>query len=329
MVKRETLDPEVLAALLEGTLPPHERNEALERLARSPDDYEAFVEAASVLRDLEDDTGTAPVSPPPPPTVPPPVREIRPPRRWLPEAKLWLPLAAAVACVLVVQRVLLDDGDAPQTPVALLDRAPLVAAAGSGSLERSLGAGWDQPGWSVRRGGGQSLAEQRRGFRIGVRLAELDAALDAGDAEAVRDVAPDLVALIDQIGSNAGPLVRDYQRISDLATRQEPRREPDLEAESAAELTELFREAPWFGLGVWVEQARLATLAGRTELFDDPAAREALQALMSQVGRQLGPEASIARSLRDLDDRIGDGVTAGELEAIRSALTTLVREAGG
>lgn len=327
-MRPEPLDPEVLAALLEGTLPADERDEVLERLAQSPDDYEAFVEAASVLRDLEEDAGAAPVAPPPPPAAPTPVREIRPARRWFHGPRLWLPLAAILAGVLVVQRVVLDDGGA-RAPVELLERDPLVRSSGSGSLALALGPEWDQPGWSVRRGGGQSLADARRDFRIGVRLADLDAALDAGDAQAVQRVAPELTGMVEQAGPGVGFLAAELQEIAALAAAPGPRRDPAREAGAAAELADLFQDAPWFGLGVWVGQARLAALAGRTDFFEDEAARRVLEGLIEPVAKQPGPGAPVARHLRGLYDRIRDGVSPGELEAIRPALAAIVRESGG
>jgi len=325
MVKRERLDPEVLAALLEGTLPADERDAALERLAHSPDDYEAFVEAASVLRDLEDDAGAAPATPP---ATPPPVRDIRSARRRLPGTRLWLPLAALLAGVLVVQRVVLHDGGA-RTPVALLERDPLVRSSGSGSLAVALGPEWDQPGWSEHRGGGRSLAEQRRDFRIGVRLADLDAALDAGDAQAVQRVAPELVRMLEQVGPRVGFLPEGYQEAAALATAPEPRRDPAWEAGAAAELADLLESSPWFGLGIWVEQARLAALAGRTEFFADAAALEVLDELVDPIRRQPGTGASVARHLRRLRGQIDAGVSPGGMEAIRTTLAAIVRESGG
>lgn len=325
MVKREPLDPEVLAALLEGKLPAGERDEVLERLAQSPDDYEAFVEAASVLRDLEDDAGAAPV-PPPPSTPSPPVPDIRPARRRLPPAspKLWLPLAAVLAGVLVVSRLGMPSGEA--APVALLERDPLVP---SGSLEAALGPDWDRPGWSVRRGGGQSLAGRRRDFRIGVRLAELDAALDAGDARAVRRVAPQLVLVMEQAGADAGLLAEEYEGIAALATAAEPRRDPGREAAAAVRLVDLLDDSPWFGLGVWVEQARLATLAGRTEFFGARDVQGVLDELIDSLAQESGEGASVAGRLRELRDRMRGGVAEGELQAVRAQLAAVVRESGG
>ncbi len=325
------VDPEVLAALLDGTLPPHERDEVLERLSRSPGDYEAFVEAASVLRDLEDGSGAAPV-PPAPPTLPPPasppVPEIRPVRRRLPGPKLWLPLAAVLAGLLVVPQVLRNTGGEAQAALALLDDAPVVPASGDGSLTRALGQDWDQPGWPVKRGGGESLLKQRWEFRIGVRLAELDAAVDARDAPAMYGAATELSRMMERLGPDAGSVAMDYPGLGTLAADPQSGRDWEAGARAVKELGEGFRDSPWLGLGIWVEQARLASLARRVEFFESQKARKVLAGLADSI-EQEDARTSVARHLRDLDSRIGDGVSPGEMDAIRTRLAAIIRESGG
>ncbi|MEW5928433.1 MAG: hypothetical protein AB1941_13275 [Gemmatimonadota bacterium] len=320
------VDPEVLAALLEGTLPAHERDEVLARLARSPDDYEAFVEAASVLRDLEEESGAAPVppSPPPPaPGTPPPVREIRPARRRLPGPKLWLPLAAVLAGVMVVPGLLEDPASA--APLELLDGRTLVATPGDGSLA-SLGQEWNQPGWSVKRGGGRSLPEQHRDFRIGVRLAELDVALEAGDAQAVRRVEPELISLLSQVEAS-GLVLDEYRQISERASRQDPDGGEEERARAVANLAAFLQESPWFGLGIWLEQARLAALANQPRFFT-ASASDALEKLTSRVAEQQGKDAPIVQRLRSLRGLV-DAVPRNGLGPVRSALPGIIRESGG
>lgn len=318
------VDPEVLAALLDGTLPAHERDEVLGRLARSPADYEAFVEAVSVLRELEDESGAAPVplAPPPLSLVPPPsppAREIRPARRRLPGAKLWLPLAAVLAGVMVVPRLLADPA-----PLELLDGRTLVLEPGDGSIE-SLGGEWNQPGWSVKRGGGAPYAEQHRDFRIGVRLAELDVALEAGDAQAVQRVEPELFSLFSQV-SASGLAVDEYRRASERASRQGPGGEEE-RARALANLAALLRHSPWLGLGIWMEQARLAALAKQPRFFT-ASASGALEKLTDRVAEQQGGDAPLVQRLRSLRGLV-DAVPRNGLGPVRSALPEIVREAGG
>lgn len=328
-MRREPLDPEVpvdpeaLAALLDGTLPAHERDEVLERLARSPGDYEAFVEAASVLRDLEDESGAAPVPaapPPPPSTASPPVREIRPARRGLPGAKLWLPLAAVLAGVLVVPRLLADPA-----PLELLDGRTLVPTPGDGSLA-ALGQEWSQPGWSVKRGSGRSLVEQHRDFRIGVRLAELDVAFEARDAQAVRRVEPELISLLSQVEAS-GLVLDEYRQIRERASRQGPGGGEEERARALANLSAFLQDSPWFGLGIWLEQARLAALANQPRFFT-ASASGALEKLTDRVAGQQGEDAPIVQRLRSLRGLV-DAVPRHGLGPVRSALPGIIRESGG
>jgi len=339
-MRREPLDPEVpvdpeaLAALLDGTLPAHERDELLERLARSPADYEAFVEAASVLRDLEGGSGAAPAPPAPPlppPAAPAPVREIRPARRRLPGAKLWLPLAAALAAVLagvvVVPWVLRNTGGEARAALALLDDAPVAPASGDGSLETVLGRDWNQPGWPVKRGGGETLPARQWEFRIGVRLADLDAARDARDTPAVQATATELTRMVERVGPDAGFRAEDFEALRMLAADPQSGRDPSTGARAVKELGDGFRDSPWFGLGIWVEQARLAALAGRGEFFESQKARKVLSGLADSI-QEADAEDSVARHLRDLDVQIRDGVQPGELDEIRTTLTAIMRESG-
>jgi hypothetical protein len=98
---------------------------------------------------------------------------------------------------------------------------------------------------------------------------------------------------------------------------------------SAAKLAHLLRDSPWVGLGIWVEQARLAALAGRTEFFADRAAGDVLDELIDPIARQSATGASVAARLRALRTGISGGVSGAELAEIRSALTAIVRESGG
>ncbi|MET0400732.1 MAG: hypothetical protein ABW277_28350 [Longimicrobiaceae bacterium] len=339
-MRREPLDPEVpvdpeaLAALLDGTLPEHERDEVLERLARSPAEYEAFVEAASVLRDLDDESGAPPVPPASPVAPPdsPPVREIRPARRGLPGAKLWLPLAAVLAGVMVVPGLVTvvrgPGGGAASAPLALLDGAPVVPASGDGSLALVLGQDWDQPGWPVKRGSGDSLTDESGEFRTGVRLADLDAAADARDTPAVQATATELTRMVERVGPDAGSMAEDFEALGMLAANPQSGRDPSAVARAVGEVGEAFRDSPWFGLGIWAGQARLAVLAGRVEFFESQEARKVLAGLADSIERE-DTGASVAPHLRALDARIGGRVTPGEMDAIRTSLAAIIRESGG
>lgn len=320
MVKHEPVDPEVLAALLDGGLSAAERDEAFQRLSRSQGDYEALVEAIRIRRDLEADAQAAPAGPAPAPQKHAALPG-RPRRRW-PVGRAWWRLAAVIAGVLLVPRVLQEVRTAP-TPLGLLDGATLVQSPGDGTLAASLGAGWDQPEGGPWRRGGSPLPSLSQEFHSGMRLADLEVALDAGDVTAARRIAPELISLLAQ-SRVPGPLVADYQRISARA-HERSRHFADDRARAATALTRYFHDSPSFGLGLWVEQARLATLANRAGFFDARATR-ALEPLVDRLARQQGPGTPVVSELRRLQRVIDSGASPGDLEPIREHLDAVIRE---
>ena len=364
MVKDESVDPEVLAALLDGGLSPAERDEAFARLSRSQGDYETLVEAMRILRDLEADAGApgdtslrlttaqagagvakhpdvqperiaAPVEQPDEPqreidqphlhregSPPAPEPDIRPYRR-LPSAKVLLPLAAVLAGALLVPR-LIRQNDAPRSPLGLLDGATLVARPGNGSLTDALGSGWEDPGWSRPRSGSSTLPDERREFRIGVRLVDMDVALDSRDAAAMELVAPELISLIGQIPGGA-LVMAEYGEVARRAGR-DPGHTPQSER-ARAHLADLLRGSSSFELGIWAEQARLAARAEQTAFFSGSAVRT-LDDLTPRIAREQGDDAEVVRRLRAVRRLVDHGVSPQQLVPIRRELVVLFREGG-
>lgn len=325
MVNHDRMDPEALAALLDGSLSGDEREVALRRLARSPDDFEAFAEAARVLRELEAETEAAPAGPAPAPLpASAPARpEIRP-ARWFARPRVWVPLAALLAGALLLPPLMRDRGGAAGS-LALLDGETLVAVPGPGSLERALGAGWDRPGWRVTRGGGDAQRDGRLEFRAGVRMAQVEAAFEAGDTEAVLRLRPELTGLLVRIDAPSDPVER-YETVPAAPEGSREAWESSRER-AASDVATSLRGSPWFDLGVWVEQARLAALAGRTAYFDDEAAA-LLGDLVSRADSEGGGDAPPAGRLRRLHGLVQDGVPADELGDVRSVIDEVMRESG-
>ena len=310
------MSPEALAALLDGRLSGEERDAVLRRLASSPDDFEAFAEAARVLRDLEADAAAPPARPAAPPPPEAPFR-----RRRFPPVKAWLPLAAILAGAVLIPPLLSDRGGAGG-PLDLLDGASLVASPGDGSLAAALGPDWDQPGWSVTRGNGGARGDERQEFRAGVRMADVEAAFDARDAQAVRRVRPELVGLLRRLGVSS-LTVQEYEAI---APGSGPDREND-RARVASRVAESLERSPWFALGVWVEQARLAALANNTGHFDERAA-ELLDELTTRVAQERGQDAPLVGRLRQLHGIVHDGASPDELRSMSVVLGEVMRQSG-
>lgn len=252
----ERIDPEQLAAFLDGTLPAAERARVLEALARDPEELSVFADAAHVL----DAGGTAARS-----EAPLPFRRRN--ARWLVAVPV---LAAAVALLVILPPERLPGG----ALLDLIDGARLVDTPADGSLAARLGPGWDAPGWSGSRGDAGTLSPAARAFRLGDRVAALAVARGAGDRGALRSLAAE-VALALQADPAAGPvaaLFRNLAASADLPT-------DDRLTRAAAQARALVAEPVWFDLGSWTEAARLAMRA--------PASGQLTDAALAPVGRKI------------------------------------------
>lgn len=301
-MSRDSLDPDVLAALLDGKLSGGERDRALAQLARSPHAYELFVEAARTLQDFEGaESGPAA----PENIVEFPAQRARP-RRWAPI--LGLMAAASLAALLVIPRYTRDATN----PRGLLDGAMLVTPSAS-TLESALGPEWFSPGWSVMRGEAAMLSADERAFRIGVRLADVDAAHEAIDTAALRIARADLIELLRGFEAS-GPLVSLFDRV--------PVRLSEAELNDSARALHDFVASPRYTLGVLLEQARLASIAGRSELFDR-SYTQMLQRAASDAALSTNAQTELDRLL----DAIDDGAPA--LPLVQQQSVTLISMLGG
>lgn len=302
-MSRDSLDPEVLAALLDGKLSGAERERALAQLARSPRDYELFVEAARTLQDLGD---AAPASSALDETVNFPVQPPRA-RRWAPMVGLLM--AASLAALLIGPRLLSKD---TMNPRGLLDGAMLVSPSAS-TLESALGSEWFSPGWSIMRGEVVSLSIDQRAFRIGVRLADLDAAHEAIDTAALRIARAELIELLRGFEAS-GPLVALFEPVR--------ARISDAEFNDSARALHDFVASPHYTLGVLIEQARLSSMAGRTEMFDHGYAR-----MLQRASSDADLSNDVLTEVDHLLEAVDDGARA--LPLVYQQSVTLIGILGG
>lgn len=302
----ERIDPEQLAALLDGTLPAAERARVLEALARDPGELSVFADAAHAL----DADGTAAR-----PKAPLPFRRRK--AGWL----VAVPVLAAAAVALFV--ILPPERLAGGALLDLIDGARLVDTHGDGSLTARLGLGWDAPGWSGSRGDAATLSPAARGFRLGDRVAALAVAHGAGDGGALRSLATD-VALALQADPAAGPvaaLFRNLAASTDLPT-------DDRLSRAAAQARALVAEPVWFDLGSWTEAARLATRAPASGQLTDalaPAGRK-IAAVLDRLGRAEATEA--AAVLTRAVSLLGGGLAESERGPFAKVITELITLGG-
>jgi hypothetical protein len=125
----------------------------------------------------------------------------------------------------------------------------------------AFGERWNQPSWSVVRGGEGVLSPHARAFRAGVRVSELEAATQAADSQAVSQTTEAIAQLAAPVDAG-GPVAARYRELAtsgavDRAARQS----------TARQLRTLLGAATLFDLGAWTEMARLALAAQRLDLL--------------------------------------------------------------
>jgi hypothetical protein len=311
-MEKRSISAETLAAFLDGRLGPGERGRVIEQLGRTPDAYESFVDAAAVL--LELDEARADAGP----------LDLRRHRPWHAKpAVRWVAAAAAIGVALLLPWM---AGRDPQPRAyGLLEAATLVRSEGAGSVQAVLGPEWDQPIWPVTRGGSPELAAAPRGFRLGVRAAQLELAWSANDVEAASAVVLELGPLLRDLDAS-GPVLSEYNRLQAVA---EVRGMAPGERErrgTAARLVGFLGETSWFELGLWTEQARWAAEREHVEFFAG-SSWAAWQQIRANLAETEGADV-LASRLELLHRLMGDGVTRAELPDLRERISELIRSAG-
>jgi hypothetical protein len=248
-VTAERLDPETLAAFLDGTASPEERESVLRTLARSKEAYASFLEAAAVHREVEDQRPATNIAPSAKATAAGSGAAKRA-RRWFISP---LPLAASIGAVLLFGRLVLERS---QGSIELAQATRLTRESGPGTLSRTFGDAWDQPPWSVARGADGALAPHPRAFRAGVRYAELEVAAQSTDSGAARRAAEALAQLLSPVetGATLAAGIRGLAGAADFGGRAQ-------RAATAKQVRATLGADDWFDVGVWTETARLAVTA--------------------------------------------------------------------
>jgi hypothetical protein len=236
-----TDDAERIAALLDGRLGARERAEVLARLGESDAAFEAFVDAAAVLRESPEES----------------VRPLTRPQRWRRPA---LALAAALILGAIIvpfvrSRSVSSEGGDPQQFVALLS---------PGGLPSDL----DATPWSTTRGDAEPLTDAARATRIGARLTDLTVAVQSGDTAAPQ-IARTVAALLGPIPASA-PASSIFRSIANPnATKQDRER---LLSQGTAAATSLVGSQP-VSKGAWLEAARIAASRHDAAFFNSARSR--------------------------------------------------------
>ncbi|MGH7460600.1 MAG: hypothetical protein ACREMA_06180 [Longimicrobiales bacterium] len=241
-----SIDPETIAAFLDGTLSASERDPVTRALISSPELYETFIEARAVRDELNTTREPIKIR-----THVVPIRKHRAVR--LKRLQVALPIAAVLAGVLVVERVAL----APRGPQALrlLEDAAWLAANQQGAPS-SLPGNWSRIVWPASRSAASSGVPANAAFRAGVLLVNIEVAAAIGDSANARTAAADLTNVLSNV-SGGVPATTLLAAATSSAARRE----------LAQELQNLFADSPWYEFGMWLGQARLAAAANDLSFF--------------------------------------------------------------
>jgi hypothetical protein len=309
------IDPEQLAAFLDGTASATERDAVLQEIASSGRAYAEFVEAAALIREMEPALTVASggeVKPSEERTADSGSRR----RGYIVSLAL---LAACLALFFGVRRFRSHNGDVIQLAQATQPSGPT----GAGSIAKTLGVGWDEPGWSVTRGAETTRGTTERAFRAGLRFAQMEFAVNARDSVATGVAATRLEALLSDIGGSAPVSARLYQMsqpssFGDVASR----------ARLASQLRDLLEASDRFNLGVWTGAAQISATNGQTSFFS--ADGEALAQLTTLLAASPQPQnqwLAVTEALKEV--RRAGNQDMNALAAIRAQLVKVVSAAGG
>ena len=283
------IDPERLAALIDGRLDPKARADVLEELDASPEAIEVFADAATVQCEMES-SGK------------------RKAARWRRGPVFWAALAAALAFAVVTPLVWRGSRARPVDPLELAMR--LKGRVGSGFVLR-------EGPWDVTRGGGAgAVTPTGVAVRVGARLVDLAVLAQAGDSAAAASVALEIGALL-----RGAPVAGvGEMAFGNIATTRTAKGQLT-QLPGAARAAEAAVDAEALRAGAWLEAAYLAAASGDEAFFGQPGAEAAIRELSSLTAQNGMASAAISTLRAELRrvpvDR--ERLTAALHQALRAA----------
>lgn len=257
-MRERQIDPEMLAALLDGRLEGARREEALAALASDEAAYEAYVDAVAVTLELKAAEEAA-------------IRPIRTavPSWRRPGAQRFL-IAAGLAALLILPWAVYRA----QAP----DPSHLWMVEALNGYRTGVPEGWDPAPWGARRSVDGSLTPEARAVRVGAALVDLELAARAGDSERVRTIAGEVARLLDALPA-AGPAAGIYRTIADRSGSGYQELAPLLDRGRGSAF--LLLEEERVRIGAWTEAARIAAARRADGFFSTDGSRSMLQRLGS------------------------------------------------
>lgn len=283
---------ERLAALLDGRLDAHRRDELLAELAASEDDFDAYADAVAITAELESDT----------PQVTP-IHAAPSRRRGL--APRWLALAAVLAGIALAPWL--------WTRFAA-DRGGLVAIEAG-----ALPAGWDASPWGATRGAGDPLTDEARAVRLGARMVDVELAVRGRDP-ATAQFATETAILLEGI-QGAAPAAGIYREVARRAGEPAERLEPLLE--QGREVVPQIAGEEGVKMGAWLESARIAAATRDRAFYASRATRSQLE--------RMARDSSLDPAAQNAVDRIRAATASpgdDDWASVQREATTLLRLLG-
>ena len=280
------IDPERLAALLDGRLNEADAAAPRAQLAACDDDtLAAYADAVAIV--AESDVGNGVV----------PIRSAPSRRRILP----WITAAAAIFIGVVLIR---PNGTGTGDPI---DRAQGYARLISSASQLPT-----TPVWGVTRGTTLTLNTQRRSARLGALLTDVEVALDRKDP-LYRTYLESIAAITGDVPGSAGATARlraaaSTRTLIDAATVRALVRE-GLQGEDAGIVSG----------AAWIEAARLASSAGDTTFLRRNPAPEALGLIEQSAQLDSTQRAALVRT-RNLAQS-----SSPHMSELQAQLTELLR----
>lgn len=319
----ERIDPETLAAFLDGTLSASDRERLLRAAAQGGAVYEQLIEAQALLYDGV--AGTEAIVPRVSVTTAQPL-ESRPSAKgswWM--RNTWklggILVAAGIAGIIWKRRAELPNA----SPTAGTVQHVMALAAGA-TPDSAFGVGWDRIDWSITRGPTQSADDGVYAFRLGVRFVDLAVASSSNDTSARHALGQTLVALAS--GAETGSPVA--ARIEALAAADQ---RPTVEEMSSIceDLRTLVNHPAAYDAAVWTESARAGARANQATFFapNGRPMRE-LKRIIAKL-EELPPSgprptAEVLQALRQVDEQ--SRTSPADVSAIASMLDSTVARGG-
>lgn len=324
-MSNERIDPETLAAFLDGTLSARERERVLRVAAQGGEAYDQLIEAQALLYDgVSGDEAT-------PLTVSvasesPSGSASSTSRRWWTTGTAWklgaFLVAATVAGIVLVQR----RATSPNTSLTAGTVQHVMALADGADPDSAFGAGWHQIDWSITRGASESASDGIYAFRLGVRFVDLAVAVSSRDTSARRLLGETLVALASS--AETGSSVAG--RIEALAAAG---KRPTVEEVSSVgdDLRTLVNHPAAYDAAVWTESARAGARAKQATFFaPNGTPMQELKRIIAELEALPppgpSPTAEVLQTLKQVDEH--SRASPGDVSGIASMLDSTVARGG-